>query len=241
VICVWTRSITGSPQIIVEQNAVLRRLTGALQMDNSASTAIFNRGGQIRELSSNGANGLVGKNAALVGLQTIYGGLTRVVGNGAAIRGFLGELKSGRAATSITWTQLRALFPNSADATAGNIYAADRIAYLQPTKVTFTGLTAADFFDITSGPLGGQAPALAIAALRVTAGAAAFVGSYAVSDTGATPISPAASTVVGLATLSDNGKTITFPAGAAVTAFVLEHIPADLYKYDDAQIVNNSV
>jgi hypothetical protein len=239
-ICMWTRSL-GNPMIIVEQNAVLRRLTGALQMDNASSTAVFNRGGQIRELGSNNPITLTGKNNALVGQQTIYGGLTRVTGSGVNLRGALGEVKSGRAATSITWSALRALFPNSQDGIAGNIYQANRIAYLQPTKVTFTGLALASSFDITSGPLGGQPPALAIAALRVTAGAAAAVGSYAVTDVGGTPLSPAAGTVVGLATLSNDGKTITFPGGSDVTALVLEYIPADLYRYDAAQIVNNSV
>jgi hypothetical protein len=234
-----TRSLGGNPLMIVEQNAVLRRLTGAMQIDNFALTPIFNRGGQIRELGSNSPIGLTGKNNGGVGLQTVYGGLTRVTGSGVNLRGALGEVKSGRAATSITWSALRALYPNAQDASAGNIYAADRPAYLQPVKVSFTGLVAADSFDITSGPLGGQAPALAVAALRVTA-AALNTGPYMVTDVGGTPFASAGG-APGVATISDNGKVITFPAGSNVTAFVLEYIPADLYRYDDAQIVNNSV
>jgi hypothetical protein len=104
---------------------------------------------------------------------------------------------------------------------------------LTPLKRTFTGLTAAAAFDLTlidgTGETAGVAnanrvAALAIATLRVTAsGTANSVGSYAISDTGGTPVSPTAGANVGLATISDNGKTVTFPT--TVTAFVIEYVP----------------
>jgi len=104
---------------------------------------------------------------------------------------------------------------------------------LTPLKRTFTGLTAAAAFDLTAIDGTGETvgasnanrvPALAITTLRVTAsGTANSVGSYAVSDTGATPVTPTAGANVGLATISDNGKTVTFLT--TVTAFVIEYVP----------------
>lgn len=105
----------------------------------------------------------------------------------------------------------------------------------RPLKRTFTGLTAAAAFDLTAidgtGETAGagntnRLAALAVVALRVTAETTGTdaTGSYAIGDTGATPLNPTNSTVVGLATLSDDGKTITF-ASADVTAFVIEYIP----------------
>jgi hypothetical protein len=104
---------------------------------------------------------------------------------------------------------------------------------LTPLKRAFTGLTAAAAFDLTAIDGTGETTgatnpnrraALSVATLRVTAsGTANSVGSYAVSDTGGTPVSPTAGANVGLATISDNGKTITFPT--TVTAFVIEYVP----------------
>lgn len=86
---------------------------------------------------------------------------------------------------------------------------------LTPLKLTKTGLTAADHFDLTSAALGSNPAILAIVALRVTGGAAA-AGVRKIGDAGATPD---ANTIA----LSDDGKTITFEAN--VTDFVIEYIP----------------
>lgn len=104
---------------------------------------------------------------------------------------------------------------------------------LYPLKRTFTGLTAAAAFDLTAidgtGETAGagnpnRLAALLVGPLRVTAsGTANSVGSYAISDTGGTPVSPTAGANVGLATISDDGKTITFPT--TVTAFTIQYIP----------------
>lgn len=105
-------------------------------------------------------------------------------------------------------------------------------------KVTLTGLTAAATFDITTAAVRAAAtisgldressdnlPAIMVVkTLRVTAsGTANSVGSYAVSDSGATALSPTAGANVGLALLSDDGKSLTFPS--TVTAFVIEYVP----------------
>ena len=104
---------------------------------------------------------------------------------------------------------------------------------LTPLKRTFTGLTAAAAFDLTAIDGTGETvgtsnanrlAALAVGTLRVTAsGTANSVGAYAVSDVGATPVSPTAGANVGLATLSNDGKTVTFLT--TVTAFIIEYIP----------------
>jgi len=104
---------------------------------------------------------------------------------------------------------------------------------LTPLKRAFTGLTAAAAFDLTAidgtgETTGASNPkrlaALAVGTLRVTAsGTANSVGSYAIGDTGATPVSPTAGANVGLATISDDGKTLTFLT--TVTAFIIEYIP----------------
>lgn len=95
---------------------------------------------------------------------------------------------------------------------------------LTPLKRTFTGLTSAAFFDLTTidgtGETTGasnpkRVAALSVATLRVTGGAAA-AGARLVTDAGGTPSAT-------VATISDDGKTITFEAG--VTAFVIEYIP----------------
>ncbi len=111
---------------------------------------------------------------------------------------------------------------------------------LSPVKVTFTGLTGAATYDITSAALlagasaisgldrqtGEALPAiLAVKTLRVTAASTSnSVGTYALTDTGGTVLSPTASSVVGLAKISDDGTTLTF-ATADVTAFVIEYVP----------------
>lgn len=111
-----------------------------------------------------------------------------------------------------------------------------------PMKRTFTGLTAAAAFDLTAidgtGETAGAAnanrlAALLVGTLRVTAsGTGNSVGSYAMTDTGGTTVSPTAGANVGIAKLSDDGKTITFPT--TVTAFVVEYIPRTLQSSDYA-------
>lgn len=95
---------------------------------------------------------------------------------------------------------------------------------VSPLKRTFTGLTSASFFDLTTidgtGETVGAANANRVAALvvgtmRVTAGAAATAARF-MTDGGGT----ASATV---AKISDDGKTVTFEAG--VTAFIIEYIP----------------
>jgi hypothetical protein len=91
-------------------------------------------------------------------------------------------------------------------------------------KKTITQAASDSIADITVATGGG--PAIkALRTLRVTAGAAAFVGSYMLTDSGGTPTSPVASTVLGIATISDDGKTITFPAGTQATAVTVEYTP----------------
>ncbi len=106
-----------------------------------------------------------------------------------------------------------------------------------PLKRTFTGLTAAATYNLTTldatGETAGTAnpnrlPAAHVRTLRVTAATTAnTVGSYIVTDASGTATSPTASTVVGIAKLSDDGSTLTFPT-ADVTAFIIEYIPLTL-------------
>jgi hypothetical protein len=120
--------------------------------------------------------------------------------------------------------------PNETDAALRQVKLGTRLA---PLKRTFVGLAAAASFDLTlidgTGEVAGAAnpnrlPAHVVGTLRCTAsGTANSVGAYAVSDAGATAISPTAGANVGLAKISDDGKTITFPT--TVTAFVIEYIP----------------
>lgn len=91
-------------------------------------------------------------------------------------------------------------------------------------KKTITQAAADTVADITTAT-GGGPPIKNLRTLRVTAGAAAFVGSYMLTDVGGTPTSPVASTVLGIATISDDGKTITFPAGTQATAITVEYTP----------------
>lgn len=95
---------------------------------------------------------------------------------------------------------------------------------LAPMKRTFTGLTAAAFFDLTeidgTGEVVGvsnpnRTAALVVGTLRVVAGAAA-AGARLTTDEGGTPSAT-------VATISDDGKTVTFEAD--VTGFVIEYIP----------------
>lgn len=99
---------------------------------------------------------------------------------------------------------------------------------LTPLKRTFTGLTSGTTFDLTAidgtGETAGannvkRLAALAISALRITAGAANH-SPCLVTDVGGTPTDTA---TISVATLSDDGKTLVF--GAAVTGFVIEYIP----------------
>ena len=247
---IWTGSDPGSTdQIFMSEGCVMRRLDGNIQMENSLGNAIAARAAIIRDLGTAGATiNLTGKNAAARGLVLQLGAQVQRWNNqGTTLTGFNGEVRNGSsgAAPTRTWADIRTSFPTAQASVGGNLLPASRPAYLAPVKQTFTGLTAADTFDITLlgtglGGIAGNVPALVITALRVTAGAAAALGSYAVADVAATPLSPAAGTVVGLATLSDNGKTITFPAASLVTAFVLEYVPADLSRYDTSIFINNS-
>jgi hypothetical protein len=99
---------------------------------------------------------------------------------------------------------------------------------LTPLKRTFTGLSSGTAFDLTAidgtGETTGASnpnrlPALAISALRITAGAANH-SPCLVTDTGGTATDTA---TISVATISDDGKTVTF--GAGVTGFVIEYIP----------------
>ena len=109
---------------------------------------------------------------------------------------------------------------------------------MSKVKAVATGLTAAASFNITTAAVKSASvitgvtldsdetlPAIGqIVSLRVTAsGTANSVGTYAIGDSSATPVSPTAGANVGLATLSDDGKTITFPT--TVTAFVISYFP----------------
>lgn len=106
---------------------------------------------------------------------------------------------------------------------------------LTPLKVTFSGLTAAASFDITTAanfefatvnqgsPIydnqGYLPPILCVNTLRVTAVGTGATGARFVTDTGGT----ASSTV---AKVSDDGKTLTFEG--TVTGFVIEYIPRSI-------------
>lgn len=105
---------------------------------------------------------------------------------------------------------------------------------MTPLKRTFTGLTSAAFFDLTTIDATGETTGVAnpnrVAAqsvdnLRVTAGAAA-AGPRIVSDVGGTPAAT-------IATISDDGKTVTFEAG--VTAFVITYSPRSFTDMAAAQ------
>lgn len=113
-----------------------------------------------------------------------------------------------------------------------------------PLKRTFTGLTAAGAFDLTTIDATGETTgagnpnrlaALSVTSLRVTAETTGTdaTGSYAITDTGGTALNPTNSTLVGLAKISDDGKTITF-LSTDVTAFVIEYIPRVLSAADMA-------
>lgn len=97
---------------------------------------------------------------------------------------------------------------------------------LQGFQKTLTGLASASSFDLTTlddpDDVTVKLPAaLAVSALRVTAGAA-VAGPRLMSDGGDTAAQIGTSGVY-IATLSDDGKTITFEAG--VTAFVINYVP----------------
>jgi len=107
---------------------------------------------------------------------------------------------------------------------------------LTPLKRTFSGLTAAASFDLTAIDGTGETvgasnanrlAALLVGPLRVTAsGTANSVGSYAITDTAGTVLTPTAGANVGLAKISDDGKTLTFVT--TVTAFTVQYIPRSL-------------
>lgn len=156
----------------------------------------------------------------------------------STVTGTLGDLKCGSRPVR-TWADFNAVNPPSGLPSKTELDVPGFVA--RPFKISFAGLVAADSFDITtlaafatpasasavlSSIWQGTPPAIQNAStLRVTAGTAGFLGTYALSDAGATPISAAGNTVVGVATLSDDGKTITFPAGTLATAFTIEYLP----------------
>jgi hypothetical protein len=108
---------------------------------------------------------------------------------------------------------------------------------LYPLKRTFTGLTGAATYNLTSLDATGETAGvsnpnrlavLACRSLRVTAATTAnTVGSYILTDIGGTLLSPTASTVTGHARISDDGTTISFIT-ADVTAFTIQYIPRTL-------------
>lgn len=105
---------------------------------------------------------------------------------------------------------------------------------LTPLTRTFTGLATAATYDLTALDASGETAgptnpnrlaALSVVTLRVTAATTgATVGSYIVTDSGGTVVSPTAGANVGVAKLSDDRTTLTFPS-ADVTGFVIKYIP----------------
>jgi hypothetical protein len=110
--------------------------------------------------------------------------------------------------------------------------------FMTQVKVVAAGLTAAASFDITTAAFkalstingidlntGENLPAMGrVLTLRVTAsGTANSVGSYGLTDTGGTAVSPTAGANMGIAKISDDGKTLTFLT--TVTAFTLYYFP----------------
>src|SRR3990172_11832968 len=117
----------------------------------------------------------------------------------------------------------------------GDIFAKMKLGTMMlPLKRTFTGLTSAAFFDLTTIDATGETvgasnanrvAAQQVATLRVTAGAAA-AGARFTTDDGGTPS-------VTVATISDDGKTVTF--GAGVTDFVITYSPRSNVDMASAQ------
>lgn len=93
-------------------------------------------------------------------------------------------------------------------------------AMLAPAEYDTGTITGADAITLPGNG------ALLVQSARVHAGSATFVGTYAVGDSGATPLTAATASVVGLAKLSADGKTITFPTGTTATRVVVRYIPA---------------
>ena len=93
-------------------------------------------------------------------------------------------------------------------------------ALQKPAEYDTGTITAADAITLPGNG------ALLVQSARVHAGAATFVGTYAVGDSGATPLTAATASVTGLAKLSADGKTITFPTGAQATRVIVRYIPA---------------
>ena len=216
-----------------------RNVNGALQINNSNTSAIRVNGNSVAQnIGSNSATlNITGTGNVRYGLEIDTGCEFQLQNQGITLTGLLGDIKLGQKPV-MTWAQLRARYPF---ASAPNNVASDYVP-AAPVKRAFTGLGGLDSYDITTlGVAPFASPALVVGALRVVTGAATFVGSYAVTDVGGTPLSPAASTLVGLATLTDDGKTITFPVGAAVTAFTIEYVPVDPVNVSGALAINNSV
>lgn len=132
-------------------------------------------------------------------------------------------------------TTLQTALDNGVPAQLGDIFAKMKLGtMLTPLKRTFTGLTSATSFDLTTidgtgETTGASNPnrlaALEISTLRVTAGAA-VAGPRVLTDAGGTAAAGATGlggAPGGVALISDDGKTVTFEAG--VTAFVIEYMP----------------
>jgi hypothetical protein len=91
--------------------------------------------------------------------------------------------------------------------------------------------------DITVAT-GGGPPIKALRALTVTAGAAAFLGTYVLAPVGSTTITAGGNLAVGVATISDDGKTIVFPAGTLATAVTIEY-SSTIVSGDASRIAQN--
>lgn len=134
------------------------------------------------------------------------------------VTGTLGDMKSGGKPVR-TWSDYRSATPaNSGIQKDEHDVPA---SFRQPRKYVFSGLSAANSFDLTT--LTGGEAMLSISTLRVVTGSA-NTGPYQTTDAGGTPFASAGG-ALGVATLSDDGKTLTFPAGTLATAFTLEGIP----------------
>lgn len=200
--------------IVVENASAI--LSNVVQQNLGASTGVkATRNAYVRCVNVTGSTGNTG-----LGLNADSNGVIEV-DSPTVVSGTAGDIKSGQKAVR-TYADFRLATPAGSGIT-NNEYDLPSM-FRQPLKFAFTGLVAADTFNITL--LAGSPPAIQNAStLRVVAGAAAFLGTYMLVDSGGTPLSALANTVVGVATLSDDGKTIGFPAGTLATAFTIEYTP----------------
>lgn len=183
-------------------------------------------------------NDLTGCIRGMQGTVAAAHAIATVAEQGTCLKGTLGGLKVGSRPVR-TWADYHSAAPASGLPVRNEFDVPGFVA--RPFKLSFAGLVAADAFDITTlaafaTPAGATATVASIwetappavsngSTVRVTAGAAAFVGNYVLTDAAGTLLSPATDTVVGTARISDDGKTITFPVGTLATAFILEYTP----------------